>query len=113
MLKNQIAPETRRLMELQNEDPTRFFGSIEMYIILGISLGLAALLFVWAFYIRKPKPKSPRRRRIITKPAEISRSPRDGEKRQKKRRWKHRTPTLSETGGLPPRRPKNNAPDPG
>lgn len=113
MLKEKLPPETRQILEMQGQgDPSRFFGSQEMYIILGISLLLAALLFVWAFYIRKPKSKS-RGRRLSTRPSEISRSPREGQKRRKKRRWKNRNPTLSETGGLPPRKSENASPDAG
>ena len=113
MLKETLPPQTRQMLEMQGQgDPTRFFGSQEMYIILGVSLLLAGLLFVWAFYIRKPKSRS-RGRRIITRPAEISRSPREHQKRTKKRRWKYRNPTLSETGGLPPRKSGNASPDVG
>ena len=108
MLKKMVSPRIQRLMELKDQgDPTAFFGSSEMYLVLGAILLLAIVLFVFVYYFRKPKQKlvsHSRSKRSL--PDQISRAPRE-RKRKRRRRWKNRNPTLSQTGGLPPTKDGN------
>ena len=99
MLKK-YSPKLQEIAEQSRNEPSQFWGSQEMYIFCGVIFAIAALFFIWAKYIRKPKRRS---RSLTTKmPSQISRSPRDrGEKRRRYRRSR-RNPTLAETGGLPP-----------
>src|SRR5687767_4212788 len=82
----------------------------EQLIILGIALGLGALLFLWVFFFRKPKmPETAGNkssRILLEAKSEKSHSGRRRRKwREKRRDHRPRNPTLSETGGLPPTRP--------
>jgi hypothetical protein len=88
---------------------------IELPLLLGALLGVALLLFVWAFFIRK-RPKHSRGSLILTRAAHSAEAvSADGRRRRRKRRPEHpdnwgRNPTLGETGGLPPVRPEDSAP---
>lgn len=89
------------LLQLQNQaNPHQAWGSREVLLVL-LAVGLlAAVLFFWAAYIRKPK----RRRASTNEPiaAPVLKTAR-GQKRRA-RKTKRRNPTLAETGGLPPRK---------
>ena len=79
----------------------------ERWILLGALATVALLLFVWAYFVRKPKPTEPRARLLVEKAARSERD--DAQRRRRRRRPDHpdnlpRNPTLSETGGLPPLR---------
>jgi len=92
----------------------KIFGT-DVTIVLGVLLGLAAILFFWAFFIRK-RPEQARGSLVISRGEGRSREDHDPTVRRKrrKRRAEHpsnwgRNPTLSETGGLPPERPDDPA----
>ena len=87
----------------------RLFGA-DLPVILGVFLGISALLFFWAFFVRK-RPKQSRGSLVVTR----RERPDDdgpgsgGKRKRRKRRPDHpdnwgRNPTLGETGGLPPAR---------
>jgi hypothetical protein len=78
---------------------------MDLMVVLGIVLALAAILFFWAFFIRK-RPRRARGALVVRSDAHGS----SGRRRRRKRRPEHpdnwgRNPTLGETGGLPPSRP--------
>ena len=88
-------------------------GWVEIFALLGVILLIVIGLFIWAAFIRKTK----RRKRKYREPEGNYRERLEEnatgiktylEKRRKHRRHKHHrhNPTLSETGGLPPRRPE-------
>jgi hypothetical protein len=90
------------------------FSSPELLIVLISALALSALLFVWAFFIRK-RPKSARGSLVVERASKGSQSD-TSHRRRRKRKPEHpdnwgRNPTLGETGGLPPLR--ENPPDDG
>ena len=97
----------------RNNNP-QIFGT-DITIVLGVLLGLAAILFFWAFFLRG-KPSHMRGSVVVTrtnKPGTDPKksSPSSSGHRRRKRRAEHpsewsRNPTLSETGGLPPPRPE-------
>jgi hypothetical protein len=87
---------------------------IELPLLLGALLGLALLLFVWAFFIRK-RPKHSRGALVVQRAGQAEALSADGRRRRRKRRPEHpdnwgRNPTLGETGGLPPVRPEDTSP---
>ena len=95
----------------QGNKPTGF--SPELLIVLISALALSALLFVWAFFIRK-RPKNARGSLVVERAGKGSQG--DTARRRRKRKPEHpdnwgRNPTLGETGGLPPLR--ENSPDDG
>jgi hypothetical protein len=81
--------------------------------VLGVLLGLAAILFFWAFFLRG-KPTHVRGSVVVSrtnKPGSDPKKSSSSGHRRRKRRADHpsewsRNPTLSETGGLPPPRPE-------
>jgi len=88
---------------------------LEIFILLGAILLVVIGLFIWAAYIRKAK----RRKRKYREPQGNYREQLEdgaaGIKTYLKKRHRHRrrghhhqNPTLSETGGLPPRRPPDD-----
>ena len=88
----------------QGSKPTGF--SPELLIVLISALALSALLFVWAFFIRK-RPKNARGSLVVERARKGSQG--DTDRRRRKRKAEHpdnwgRNPTLGETGGLPPLR---------
>jgi hypothetical protein len=92
----------------------KFLGT-DLTVILGVFLGLSALLFFWAFFLRK-RPKHSRGALVAEKSEKTSphAAGNPGKRKRRKRRPDHpdnwgRNPTLGETGGLPPAR----AGDPG
>jgi hypothetical protein len=89
----------------------KLFGT-DITIILAIVLGLAAILFFWAFFIRQ-RPKNARGSLVVQRAEKQSGEAygSSGRRKHRKRRPNHpanwgRNPTLSETGGLPPPRPE-------
>jgi len=89
----------------------KLFGA-DITIVLAVALALTAVLFFWAFFIRK-RPKSARGSIVVTRHDKNSKSAygSSGRRKHRKRRADHpsnwgRNPTLSETGGLPPPRPE-------
>jgi hypothetical protein len=112
---NQIFDKTaggeKFLADLQNRtSPDWFSGSREMFVLILVTFILAAILFIWAFYIHKRRKKSALRLSIPEPTVHFVRGSRNlGRKGQ--RRWKQRNPTLSETGGLPPRKPESVVPN--
>lgn len=85
------------------------FNNTDLLIVLACALALSAVLFFWAFFIRK-RPKTMRGALVVERAKRGSKDDSDGRKRKRKRRPDHpdnwgRNPTLGETGGLPPVRP--------
>jgi hypothetical protein len=83
--------------------------SMDLMIILGIGLCLSAILFFWAFFIRK-RPRHTRGALVAQAGRHNEAHGSGGKRRRRKRRPEHpdnwgRNPTLGETGGLPPSRP--------
>jgi hypothetical protein len=78
--------------------------SRELLLVAGIIFGLAAILFLWAYWTRRdPRRKAEAGNRVLY-PAE---SRKDGKMKVRRRRSRHpnnlpRNPTLAEAGGLPP-----------
>jgi len=102
--------EAEALREAAKNGPPKLFGT-DITIILGVMLGLAALLFFWAFFVRK-RPKQARGSLVVNKGDKQSDEAlgSSGRRKRRKRRPDHpdnwgRNPTLGETGGLPPVRP--------
>jgi hypothetical protein len=82
---------------------------MDLMVILGILLSLGAILFFWAFFIRK-RPRHARGALVMRTERDESHGS-GGRRRRRKRRPEHpdnwgRNPTLGETGGLPPSRPE-------
>jgi hypothetical protein len=90
---------------------------------LGLGLGLGLVLFVWAKYFRRPgRRQSSSSSSQASSRSAVASVPEDGEedgaveagggeersrrrrKRRPRREHRPRNPTLSETGGLPPKR---------
>jgi hypothetical protein len=88
--------------------PSFFAG--ETGLILGAILVLVALLFFWAFFLRK-RPQTQRGSLVVGRAHKENpeRYGSSGRRRRRKRKVEHpdnlpRNPTLSEIGGLPPLR---------
>ncbi len=95
MLKQFIDPKNKGFLELASQKGP----NSGVFIILGVICLLVILLFVWAAYFRKRKRRS---KTLLPKNISVAQSRLPGERRRKrKRRWKNRNPTLSQTGGLP------------
>jgi len=96
------------LRELQNQTRSHHgWGSREvLFLLLAIAL-VAALLFIWAAYIRKPKRRRSASNEIAT-PLPLLKKSRG---RRRSRKTRRRNPTLAETGGLPPRKQECSVPD--
>ena len=107
----QAAPmDVDELKNVAKDSSPQIFGT-DIKIVLAVLLGLAAILFFWAFFIRK-RPEEARGSMVIQRSEKRSRmeSGSSGSRKRRKRRADHpsnwgRNPTLSETGGLPPERP--------
>jgi hypothetical protein len=102
VLEKFLPKKTREIVDLQNQAGQNGIGSHEIIIIIALAILLALLLFLWAAYIRGPKRKAEQRRSPQILPSKTPRATRS--KKGEKRRWRKRNPTLSETGGLPPRK---------
>ena len=109
--------DTKEVEELRNAakfSRPQLFGT-DITVVLAIALALAAILFFWAFFVRK-RPKSVRGSVVVTRRDKNSKEAygSSGRRKHRKRRADHpsnwgRNPTLSETGGLPP--PKLEEPE--
>ncbi len=104
MLNDILDPNKNSLLEARGSGASgRFFGSFEMYFVLGTIAFLVAILFFWAAYIRKPNRRSRSSHSRSSKLAKSSSEPLSSDRKRKRhRRWKNRNPTLSQIGGLPP-----------
>jgi len=106
--------DSKEIEELRNAAKTsrpQLWGT-DITVILGILLTLAAILFFWAFFLRK-RPTNARGSLVVQRTDKGSREAHgsSGRRKRRKRRADHpsnwgRNPTLSETGGLPPPRPE-------
>jgi hypothetical protein len=106
--------DSKEVEELKNAakfSRPQLFGT-DITVVLAIALALAAVLFFWAFFIRK-RPKSVRGSIVVTRGDKHSKEAygSSGRRKHRKRRADHpsnwgRNPTLSETGGLPPPKPE-------
>ena len=106
--------DSKEIDEIKNMAKTsrpQIFGT-DITLILGILLVLAAILFFWAFFIRK-RPQNARGSLVVARAEKHSGEAygSSGRRKRRKRRADHpsnwgRNPTLSETGGLPPPRPE-------
>jgi hypothetical protein len=111
--------DAEAMREAARHTSSKFLGT-DFQVVLGIGLVLAALLFFWAFFLRK-RPKQTRGSLVLRGKDEHSSEAygASGRRRRRKRRPGHpdnwgRNPTLGETGGLPPARPEEpEAPPPG
>jgi len=99
-------PEIDALKDAKRTSP-KIFGT-DVTLVLGVALALAAILFFWAFFIRK-RPKHMRGALVVERSEKHSRDGHgsSGRRKRRKRRPDHpdnwgRNPTLGETGGLPP-----------
>ena len=111
MLAQIASKEVEELRNAAKMSRPQLFGT-DITIILGIALALAAILFFWAFFLRK-RPKSVRGSVVVTRRDKDSKEAygSSGRRKHRKRRADHpsnwgRNPTLSETGGLPPPKPE-------
>ena len=106
------------LDEVLPKKPDRsLFRFDDTLIIVCAALGVALILFLWAYFIRKGRS---RRNRTLSRggarPTDREQSSGffTGRRRRRRRRRDHpddrpRNPTLGETGGLPPHRPDEPA----
>jgi hypothetical protein len=101
-------PELEALKDARKTSP-KIFGT-DVTLVLGVALALAAVLFFWAFFVRK-RPKHMRGALVVERAEKNSREAHgsSGRRKRRKRRPDHpdnwgRNPTLGETGGLPPTR---------
>lgn len=97
------------LLDLKNHaTPRQAWGTREvLFVLLAIAL-VAAILFLWAAYIRKPKRRESSDDEVV---ATASLKTARHRRRRRSRKFKRRNPTLAETGGLPPRKQECNVPD--
>lgn len=112
LLLAQAAPaDIEDLKAVAKDSSPRLFGT-DVNILLAVLLGLAAILFFWAFFLRR-RPEHVRGSLVLERVDKHSRDEHgsSGRRKRRKRRADHpsnwgRNPTLSETGGLPPERPE-------
>jgi hypothetical protein len=90
-------------------------GWVEIFILLGAILLVVIGLFIWAGFIRKTKKRKRKYREHQGNYRERLEEGATGIKtylekshRHRRREHRHPNPTLSETGGLPPRRPPDD-----
>ena len=103
--------ELDELKSAARSSSPKLFGT-DVTVILIVVLALAAILFFWAFFLRK-RPKHTRGSLVVERAEKHSQDAygSSGRRKRRKRRADHpanwgRNPTLSETGGLPPARPE-------
>ncbi len=103
-------PEIEMLKNSGKSSNPQIFGT-DITIVLAVLLGIAAIIFFWAFFLRK-KPTHARGSLVVQRADKGGREAHTPSgRRRRKRRTDHpsewgRNPTLSETGGLPPPRPE-------
>lgn len=115
LLLAQTATPEEQIEALKNKDGSPLIGG-ETGLILGAVLVLVALLFFWAFFLRK-RPQTQRGSFVLERAQRENpeRYGASGRRRRRKRKVDHpdnmpRNPTLSEIGGLPPLRPDEPEP---
>jgi len=101
--------------------PSKSSGMVfrDILLIIGTGLVLAAILFAWAkFYVaRKQRRRNHESRPVRNRMEDDFESEEGGQHRRRRRRRRHRrdhrprSPTLAETGGLPPAKPNLSPPD--
>jgi hypothetical protein len=109
----QVDPkEVQAIRDAAKSARPKFLGT-DVSVILAVVLALSAILFFWAFFLRK-RPKTTRGSLVIERADKSGHSKEaygtSGRRKRRKRRPDHpdnwgRNPTLGETGGLPPLRP--------
>lgn len=111
------SPDEEAIREAASRS-TSFVGG-ETTWILAAMLVVAAVVFVWAIFLRK-RPETQRGSFVITRARPEDREPTgsSGRRRRRKRKPDHpenlpRNPTLAEIGGLPPLRPDDPEPSEG
>jgi len=103
------SPDLDALKNAHKGSNPQIFGT-DVTIILAVLLGITAILFFWAFFLRK-KPTHARGSLVVERNDKKGRESHTSPGRKRRRRrspaetW-GRNPTLSETGGLPPPRPE-------
>jgi len=113
------------IMFMQSDDPLAAFknpGSSlgEVLLLIGAAIVVAAIFFVWAAYVRRPK-KMRHTYDHLNGDHDGSRRKKSsggrlfGRKRRRRRRSSHSreqpvNPTLAQVGGLPPRRDEKRRP---
>jgi hypothetical protein len=104
-------------LETQVQEATRrpLFNTREALLIIGVSLIVGLVLFLWAYFKFRKKPgvefgpgQSPHA--IPSKPEAVSSSSGRRRKRHRRRDHRPRNPTLDQTGGLPPPRADGELP---
>lgn len=108
-------PEELAVRDAVKKNPWGIFGG-ETGMILGAILLVAAIVFLWAFFLRK-RPQYAHGALIVereSKPGKGAGSGSSGKQKRRKRRPDHpdnwgRNPTLGETGGLPEPRVEESA----
>jgi hypothetical protein len=111
LLLAQVDPKELEEMKNPTLPPVHKLFGADITVLLGVTLGLIAILFFWAFFVRK-RPKQTRGALVVERSEKHSREAygASGRRKRRKRRPDHpdnwgRNPTLGETGGLPPARP--------
>jgi hypothetical protein len=106
-------PDEEAIREAASRSTPVFGG--ETTWILGAMLAVAAVVFIWAIFLRK-RPQTQRGSFVVTRarPEDRERGS-SGRRRKRKRKADHpenlpRNPTLAEIGGLPPLRPDDPEP---
>ncbi len=112
----QIDPkEVEAMREASKASRPKFLGT-DVSVVLAIVLVLSAVLFFWAFFMRR-RPKTVRGSLVVERAEKHKHSKEafgsSGRRKRRKRRPDHpdnwgRNPTLGETGGLPPVRPEDS-----
>ena len=103
-------PEVEMLKNAPKSSNPQIFGT-DITVILAVLLGIAALVFFWAFFLRS-KPTHARGSLVVQRTGKGGdKSNASSGRRRRKRRADNpsewgRNPTLSETGVLPPQRPE-------
>jgi hypothetical protein len=98
----------------QAEQPTRILGLSprEFLLLAGTVIVLAAILFVWAWWVRRdPRRQRKAGERVLYRSEQRA----EGKVRVRRKRSRHpenlpRNPTLAEAGGLPPAREEPTEP---
>jgi hypothetical protein len=105
--------EVEAMRDAAKASRPKFLGT-DFSVLLAVVLALSAILFFWAFFLRR-RPKTARGALVIERADKHKHSKEafssSGRRKRRKRRPEHpdnwgRNPTLGETGGLPPVRPE-------
>jgi len=104
-------------LETQVQEATRrpLFNTREALLIIGVSLIVGLVLFLWAYFKFRKKPgiefgPGKSEHEIPARPQRESSSPGRRRKRHRRREPRPRNPTLHETGGMPPPRADGELP---